>query len=93
MTLDDAIAKIDSREQAFCVHSHCRMVGVIVAVSPSGKKYLKVKQMATSRIVFYDSRMPRVISRSARLRRLLAPIELDVGFIRRERRDFAMMLR
>ena len=43
MTLDDAIAKIDSGEQAFYVQAHRRMVGVIVAVSPSGKKYLKAE--------------------------------------------------
>jgi len=43
MTLDDAIAKIESGEQAFFVQAHRRTVGVIVAVSPSGKKYLKAE--------------------------------------------------
>jgi hypothetical protein len=41
MTLDDAIAKIESGERAFFVQAHRR--GVIVAVSPSGKKYLKAE--------------------------------------------------
>ena len=43
MPLDDAIAKIESGEQAFFVQAHRSTVGVIVAVSPSGKKYLKAE--------------------------------------------------
>ena len=43
MTLDDVIAKIESGERAFFVQAHRRTVGVIVAVSPSGKKYLKAE--------------------------------------------------
>jgi len=43
MTLDDAIAKIESGEKVFFVQAHRRTVGVIVAVSPSGKKYLKAE--------------------------------------------------
>jgi hypothetical protein len=41
ITLNDAIGKIESGECAFFVQADRRMVGVIVAVSPSGKKYLK----------------------------------------------------
>ena len=43
MPLDDAIAKIESGEREFFVQAHRRTVGVIVAVSPSGKKYLKAE--------------------------------------------------
>jgi hypothetical protein len=43
MPVDDAIAKIESGEQVFFVQAHRRTVGVIVAVSPSGKKYLKAE--------------------------------------------------
>ena len=43
ITLNDAIGKIESGEQAFFVQAHRRTVGVIVAVSPSGKKYLKTE--------------------------------------------------
>jgi hypothetical protein len=43
MTLDDAIAKIESGELVFFVQAHRGTVGVIVAVSPSGKKYLKAE--------------------------------------------------
>jgi len=43
MTLDDAIAKIENGEREFFVQAHRRTVGVIVAVSPSGKKYLKAE--------------------------------------------------
>jgi Protein of unknown function (DUF3892) len=43
MTLNDAIGKIESREWAFFVQAHRRTVGVIVAVNPSGKKYLKTE--------------------------------------------------
>ncbi|HEY8007639.1 MAG TPA: DUF3892 domain-containing protein [Methylocella sp.] len=39
--LDDAIHKIETGELAFLVQAHRKTVGVIVAVSPSGKKYLK----------------------------------------------------
>ena len=43
ITLNDAITKIERGEQAFSVQAHRKMVGVIVAVSPSGIKYLKVE--------------------------------------------------
>jgi len=43
IALDDAIAKIESGEWAFFVQAHRRTAGVIVAVSPSGKKYLKTE--------------------------------------------------
>jgi hypothetical protein len=43
ITLNDAIGKIESGERAFFVQAHHRTVGVIVAVSPSGKKYLKTE--------------------------------------------------
>ena len=43
MTMDDAIAKIESGEREFFVQAHRGTVGVIVAVSPSGKKYLKAE--------------------------------------------------
>jgi Protein of unknown function (DUF3892) len=43
MTLNEAIGKIESGEQVFFVQAHRRTVGVIVAVSPSGKKYLKTE--------------------------------------------------
>jgi hypothetical protein len=43
VTLDDAIGKIERGEQVFFVQAHRRTVGVIVAVSPSGKKYLKAE--------------------------------------------------
>ena len=43
MTLNEAIGKIESGELAFFVQAHRRTVGVVVAVSPSGKKYLKAE--------------------------------------------------
>ena len=43
MTLNDAIGKIESGERTFFVQAHRRTVGVIVALSPSGKKYLKTE--------------------------------------------------
>jgi hypothetical protein len=43
MTLNEAIGKIESGEQVFFVQAHRRTVGVIVAVSPSGEKYLKTQ--------------------------------------------------
>ena len=43
ITLNDAIGKIESGERAFFVQAHRRTVGVIVALSPSGKKYLKTE--------------------------------------------------
>lgn len=43
LTLNDAIGKIESGEWAFFVQADRRMVGVIVAVSPTGKKYLKTE--------------------------------------------------
>ena len=43
ITVDEAIGKIESGERAFFVQAHRRTVGVIVAVSPSGKKYLKAE--------------------------------------------------
>ncbi len=43
MTLNEAIGKIESGEQVFFVQAHRRTVGVIVAVIPSGEKYLKTK--------------------------------------------------
>jgi hypothetical protein len=43
ITLNDAITKIERGEQAFSVQAHRKMVGVIVAVSPSGIKYLKAE--------------------------------------------------
>jgi hypothetical protein len=43
MTLNDAIGKIESGERTFFVQTHRRIVAVIVAVSPSGKKYLKAE--------------------------------------------------
>jgi hypothetical protein len=42
ITLNDAIGKIESGE-TFFVQAHRRTVGVIVALSPSGKKYLKTE--------------------------------------------------
>jgi hypothetical protein len=39
ITLSDAIGKIERGEWAFFVQADRRTVGVIVAVSPSGKKY------------------------------------------------------
>ena len=42
ITLNDAIGKIE-RGQAFAVHAHRKTVSVIVAVSPSGIKYLKAE--------------------------------------------------
>jgi hypothetical protein len=41
--LNDAIGKIERGEQAFSVQAHRKTVGVIVAVSPSGIKYLKAE--------------------------------------------------
>jgi hypothetical protein len=41
--LNDAVDKIESGEQTFFVQAHRRTVGVIVAVSPSGIKYLKTE--------------------------------------------------
>ena len=41
ITVGEAIGKIESGERAFFVQAHRRTVGVVVAVSPSGKKYLK----------------------------------------------------
>jgi len=43
MTLIEAIGKIESGDLVFFVQAHRRTVGVIVAVSPSGKKYLKAE--------------------------------------------------
>ena len=43
MTLNEAIGKIESGEQVFFVQAHRRTVGVIVAISPSGIKYLKTE--------------------------------------------------
>jgi Protein of unknown function (DUF3892) len=43
ITLNDAIRKIERGEQVFSVQAHRKMVGVIVAVSPSGIKYLKAE--------------------------------------------------
>ena len=43
ITVDEAIGKIESGERAFLVQAHRRTVGVIVAVSPSGRKYLKAE--------------------------------------------------
>jgi Protein of unknown function (DUF3892) len=43
MTLNEAIGKIERGEQVFFVQAHRRTVGVIVAVSPSGGKYLKTE--------------------------------------------------
>ena len=43
ITLNDAIAKIERGEQSFSVQAHRKTVGVVVAVSPSGKKYLKAE--------------------------------------------------
>ena len=43
ITLNDAIGKIERGEQAFSVQAHRKTVGVIVAVSPSGIKYLKAE--------------------------------------------------
>jgi hypothetical protein len=43
MTLNDAIGKIESGEQTFFIQAPRRTVAVILAVSPSGKKYLKAE--------------------------------------------------
>lgn len=43
ITLNDTIDKIESGEWTFFVQADRRTVGVIVAVSPSGKKYLKTE--------------------------------------------------
>jgi hypothetical protein len=43
MTLNEAIGKIERGEQVFFVQAHRRTGGVIVAVSPSGEKYLKTE--------------------------------------------------
>jgi len=43
ITLNDAIGKIERGEQAFSVQAHRKAVRVIVAVSPSGIKYLKAE--------------------------------------------------
>jgi hypothetical protein len=43
ITLNDAIGKIERGEQAFSAQAHRKTVGVIVAVSPSGIKYLKAE--------------------------------------------------
>jgi hypothetical protein len=43
MTLNEAIGKIESGERVFFVQVHRRTVGVIIAVSPSGEKYLKTE--------------------------------------------------
>ena len=43
ITLNDAIGKIERGEQAFSVQTHRKTVEVIVAVSPSGIKYLKAE--------------------------------------------------
>jgi Protein of unknown function (DUF3892) len=43
ITLNDAITKIERGEQAFSVQTHRKTVGVIVAASPSGIKYLKAE--------------------------------------------------
>ena len=43
ITLSDAIGKIERGEWAFFVQADRRTVGVIVAFSPSGKKYLKTE--------------------------------------------------
>lgn len=43
ITLQDAIGKIERGECAFVVQADRRMVGVIVAVSHTGKKYLKAE--------------------------------------------------
>ena len=55
ITLNDAIGKIESGERAFFVQAHRRTVGVIVALSPSGKKYLKTEADGISRILFCGS--------------------------------------
>jgi hypothetical protein len=44
MTLNDAIGKIERGERPFFVQAHRKTVGVIVAVSPSRKKYLKTEE-------------------------------------------------
>lgn len=43
ITVDEAIVKIERGECAFFVQDSRRTVGVVVAVSPSGKKYLKTE--------------------------------------------------
>ncbi|HEY8009248.1 MAG TPA: DUF3892 domain-containing protein [Methylocella sp.] len=43
ITLNDAISKMERGEQAFSVQARRKTVGVIVAVSPSGIKYLKAE--------------------------------------------------
>ena len=43
ITLNDAIGKIERGEQASSVQAHRKTVSVIVAVSPSGIKYLKAE--------------------------------------------------
>jgi hypothetical protein len=46
--LNDAITKIERGEQAFSVRTHRKTVGVIVAASPSGIKYLKAEVLISS---------------------------------------------
>jgi Protein of unknown function (DUF3892) len=43
ITLNEAIGKIERGEKAFSVQAHRKTVSVIVAVSPSGIKYLKAE--------------------------------------------------
>jgi Protein of unknown function (DUF3892) len=43
ITVNEAIVKIERRECAFFVQDSRRTVGVVVAVSPSGTKYLKTE--------------------------------------------------
>jgi len=43
MASDEAIGKIENGELAFFAQAHRRTVGIIVAVSSSGKKYLKAE--------------------------------------------------
>ncbi len=43
ITLNDAIGKMERGEQAFSVQAHRKTVGVIIAVSRSGIKYLKAE--------------------------------------------------
>ena len=43
ITLNDAIGKIERGQKAFSVQAHRKTVRVIVAVSPSGIKYLKAE--------------------------------------------------
>jgi hypothetical protein len=62
ITLNDAIGKIERGEQAFSVQAHRKTVSVIVAVSPSGKKYLKAE---ADRRNYFDA--ARVASMSSRV--------------------------